>query len=590
MTKRALILACGAYTGRLAKLPSAVPDSERLEAILAKPGIGDFAVKTVLNPNLVSAQTAVHELLVGAASDDFALMYLSGHGVKDAYGRFYLALPRTKVTALAATALSGRFIREQIADTASRRLVVILDTCFAGAFGRDMIAKSITAATGVPEELTQPQGHVVMAASSSFQYAFETMGDQPSSVFTSTICEGLESGAADLDGDGWVSLDDLFVFTVEKMREQSTAQTPEINYLGVTSPILISRVPRIRKTAELGNDISAALESVHGELRMAAVEVLGKYTSSANRARRTAARARLRTLRKDEDSGVRQLATRFLAQNLISERRLAVEFSVGSSAHSGDQWALVDAKRLRLAGQRMPQFSSLDESMPSLQLISLTLDDVNLEITSTDRYQLDWVQLRARSKGAEPFSELIPADYFAALKLLPRRGGVRVEVGKDEVIFSTSNKYLAAPRVSASFPETARIVAARGPTCLVERAPLIDAIETVTANQGDPFYEPVNLRLPSQADPTIQVSVDLPERGLEASAVAHGDMAGVTIRLNPRYLLDGLDSFDEEKILLSVSDSPKVFLMIDRERQPTHKHVIAPIRPPDKTDVPSSDK
>jgi uncharacterized caspase-like protein len=207
MAKRALLLSCGSYTGLLAELRSSLPDTKRLEAILANPEIGNFKTKIVLDPSLVIAQYAIQDMLESANATDLTLIYLSGHGVKDAYGRFYLALPETDLRALAATGLSGRFMREQLADTSCKRLVFILDTCFAGAFSRDLVAKSVTLASGVPTELTESQGHAIISATSAVQYAFETMGDEPVSLFTKTICEGLETGSADLDFDGWVSLE-----------------------------------------------------------------------------------------------------------------------------------------------------------------------------------------------------------------------------------------------------------------------------------------------------------------------------------------------------------------------------------------------
>lgn len=55
----------------------------------------------------------------------------------------------------------------------------------------------------------------MITASSAMEYAFEgdQLGDQRQgrpSVFTSAVVEGLATGEADQDEDGWVSLDELY--------------------------------------------------------------------------------------------------------------------------------------------------------------------------------------------------------------------------------------------------------------------------------------------------------------------------------------------------------------------------------------------
>ena len=59
--KRALLLASGNYIdSNLPSLASPIPDAKRLAEILRKPGLGDFSVSVLIDPDLVKAQEAIY--------------------------------------------------------------------------------------------------------------------------------------------------------------------------------------------------------------------------------------------------------------------------------------------------------------------------------------------------------------------------------------------------------------------------------------------------------------------------------------------------------------------------------------------------
>jgi tetratricopeptide (TPR) repeat protein len=91
--------------------------------------------------------------------------------------------------------------------------VLILDCCFSGAFARGFNAKS----GGLdPVAGRLGGGYIVLTASSDLDYAFDGGGDEslapPPSAFTAALIEGISSGAADYDADGWITARDLHRF------------------------------------------------------------------------------------------------------------------------------------------------------------------------------------------------------------------------------------------------------------------------------------------------------------------------------------------------------------------------------------------
>lgn len=587
MAKKALLLTCGAYTGSLSELRSALPDTERLEAILAKRGVGDFETKIVLDPSLVAAQCAIQDVLESAGDTDLTLIYLSGHGVKDAYGRFYLALPETNLRTLAATALSGRFIREQLTDTACKRLVFILDTCFAGAFSRDLVAKSVTIASGVPAELTESQGHAVISATSAVQYAFETMGGEPMSLFTKTICEGLETGSADLDADGWVSLEDLFTFTVTKMREEARPQTPEMSILGVTAPILIARTSTHQVPVNLDPDVSTAINSSHAGLRLAGAEILAEYAVDLDRDRSSWARAQLRELGNDSDSRVKQFVSVTLGRPFRPHGPSSVKSVSGVLPLVGGEWTTVSGEQLRSRTKRIVDFASTDETLESVMTVALIFSESALEVLSTDRFRIDWHRFTALTSGPKNFTALVSADDYPALLAEFPDDDVRITVSESEVQFSFQDRLLTVQRVLGRSPNFAKLIQPVGPTTSVETSPFLDTVESVVGGMATPSLQPITLRLPSESDPAVYISANHEEgEPMEACVSADGSMDGIEVKLNASYLLSALDTYDEKRVYLGTGTGaalqdpfPFPFFLLNDQKGTSHRHAIAPVRP-----------
>jgi hypothetical protein len=90
-------------------------------------------------------------------------------------------------------------------------------------------------------------GRVVLTASNSVEYAWEgdqLLGEGRQSVFTRHLVEGLESGAADLNQDGYITLDELYVYVYNRViASGESRQTPQKWAQQVEGQIIIARNP-----------------------------------------------------------------------------------------------------------------------------------------------------------------------------------------------------------------------------------------------------------------------------------------------------------------------------------------------------------
>ncbi|MEQ8999022.1 MAG: tetratricopeptide repeat protein [Coleofasciculus sp. B1-GNL1-01] len=211
MAKLALLIGISQYEFGLDPLPGSIKDVQAMEKVLRHPERGGFdAVEVITNPDPQQMREKIEALFADCHKDDLLLLYFSGHGITDNRGKLYLTSPTTKKTRLAATAIPSDFVHSLMLTSPSRKQVMILDCCFSGAFAKGMTAKADAA---------------VLTSSGLLEYS---QSGTDLSLYTRFLVEGMETGAADLNKDGIISVDELHEYAKEKIVQCSTEIKPEI--------------------------------------------------------------------------------------------------------------------------------------------------------------------------------------------------------------------------------------------------------------------------------------------------------------------------------------------------------------------------
>ncbi|MEH2069134.1 MAG: tetratricopeptide repeat protein [Nostoc sp.] len=248
MAKVALLIGVSEYEPGLNSLPAAVKDVEAMQQVLSHPEMGDFAEADIIvlkNPLRQDMEEAIENLFAHRQKDDLLLVFFSGHGIKDDTGRLFLATRTTRKTPkgdlIRSSAVSASFIHESMSRSRSKRQVVILDSCFSGAFAEGLLAKD-DGIVNIREQLGG-EGRAVLTSSSSTQYSFEQQGSDLS-IYTRYLIEGITTGAADLDEDEVVSIDELHDYASRKVREIQPTMRPEIYTSREGFKIRLTKVPQ----------------------------------------------------------------------------------------------------------------------------------------------------------------------------------------------------------------------------------------------------------------------------------------------------------------------------------------------------------
>ena len=188
-------------------------------------------VTLLLNDRATSAQVK-KELVYGlkkAGKDDTVVLFLSGHGADDPQnpGEFFFVTHDADPDCLEASAVNlteMKFMKRL--DT--KRAVLIADTCHAGGFSMHG-AKAIEASfSRLVNQFRESEGKVILTSCKPDELSMEKAG-LTNSVFTHYLLEGLR-GSADSNGDGIVSLQEVYDFVYEKAKhETSGMQHPQFN-------------------------------------------------------------------------------------------------------------------------------------------------------------------------------------------------------------------------------------------------------------------------------------------------------------------------------------------------------------------------
>lgn len=289
--RKALIIASDHYEQEdLPDLVSPAADAEALSKVLGDPLIGGFNVRVAQNELSHQVAGRIEDMLADCSKDDLLLVHFSCHGLKKPSGELYFAAPNTRPKRLDSTAVSAEFLQRCLRDSPARQVVLFLDCCYSGAFPSGVIGRGIeiNALDSFPvHRLGRGRSRAVITSASSAQLALEPEagrcdGPPRPSFFTAAVVEGLATGAADRDEDGWITVNELYDYVFEKVQELAPGQTPR-RQVDMDADFYLARSRRRRiRQAPLPADLQAAVTDPNLYTRRGAISELSTRLRSEN--------------------------------------------------------------------------------------------------------------------------------------------------------------------------------------------------------------------------------------------------------------------------------------------------------------------
>ena len=237
----AVVIGVGQYDNpAIPRLRYSVADAEAIYATLIGPA--GFPKDHVLlltdttdkRPTLRNIKWALGTFLARSAKkDDTVLVFFAGHGApevdprgieRDGLAKYLIPIDADSED-LYSTGLPMDEIQTVFGRIEAERMVVFLDTCYSGAAGgRTFSAKKTRAGTLDDlflERLTRAKGRAIITASRPAEVSIE-LSELGHGIFTYYLVQGLK-GAADLNRDGIVSLQELYEYVEQQVSQKSRA-------------------------------------------------------------------------------------------------------------------------------------------------------------------------------------------------------------------------------------------------------------------------------------------------------------------------------------------------------------------------------
>ncbi len=177
--------------------------------------------------------------LGGAGPDDVAALFVAGHGVRDLESGSYYFLPHPATAdnllteGLRMTDFDEmlRLVRRNV-----RAVVVMLDTCHAGALG--IPSTRLVSADEMAALMSAGEGFFLLAATKPGEESKEKQ-DLGHGAFTYAVLEALR-GSADADGDGALTVSELFGYVARRVPDLTQGQQHPYHKMEGTDLVFLS--------------------------------------------------------------------------------------------------------------------------------------------------------------------------------------------------------------------------------------------------------------------------------------------------------------------------------------------------------------
>jgi hypothetical protein len=237
----AVVIGVGRYeSSGIPYLKYSVADADAMYDVLTT--TGGFRKENVIlltdrterKPTLRNIKYALGTFLARSArKDDTVVVFFAGHGAPEVDPRGierdglakYLIPSDADPDDLFSTALPMDDLQTIFGRIEAERVVMFLDACYSGAAGGRTFASKKTRAGTVDdlflERLTRSKGRAIVTAARPAEVSIE-LPELGHGIFTYFLTEGLK-GAADLNRDGIVSLQELYEYVEQQVSRKSRA-------------------------------------------------------------------------------------------------------------------------------------------------------------------------------------------------------------------------------------------------------------------------------------------------------------------------------------------------------------------------------
>ncbi len=200
----------------------------------------EISLLTDSDATLARLREELERIKASASPFDASIVFLAGHGVDDAQGRYFFLPHDADPGALDASALSYADIRGVLAALPGK-VMFFIDTCRSGAALGGSVERSVSDTTRIVNDLKSGENGVIVFASSAGHQVSHESAAWGNGAFTKAVIEGM-TGSADLLKRGYATAAMLQVYVGDRVRDLTGgAQTPAISIPNLVPDFPVAR-------------------------------------------------------------------------------------------------------------------------------------------------------------------------------------------------------------------------------------------------------------------------------------------------------------------------------------------------------------
>lgn len=203
--------------------------------------------------------------------------------------------------------------------------------------------------------------------------------------------------------------------------------------------------------------------------------------------------------------------------------------------------------------------ASKDGTRPVLTGIYFRVEQDTLTLASADGYRLTVRTEKLSSARDDSITMIVPARAMALVSKLIGKGKkvtpyVYMNMDAQQVVFNFGDFQITSNLIEGTFPQYERIVPATMDTAtIVYRDELLSACK-----RSQIFSDSIHLNAVVAKDGGVgelHLNAASSDLGTQSNVVGAGTTGDAKTALNVRYLIDALESFKEEQVLIRISDT-----------------------------------
>ncbi len=260
------------------------------------------------------------------------------------------------------------------------------------------------------------------------------------------------------------------------------------------------------------------------------------------------------------------------------------DFPIIPEIEKGENF-FIKAKNLKKALSQVVFATSNSETRMELTGVLFELIDNNLVLAATDSYRLAEKKIKIENKENKSFRIIIPAKTIQELtRILSNikeetldQEDVEIKISDNQTKFVVDGTELISRLIEGQYPDYKQIIPTKSNTkSTAYKQELIRSVKMASLFSKSGIND-VNLDFPQGKNKIIisSISGQAGENFTEMDAEVKGTDNGIVV--NFRYLLDGLNNMNTEKVVIELSDS-NTPCIIKPENDDSYLYIIMPIK------------